>query len=119
MEGVGAGSQERPSELAPLTQTTPSPSFIREHINMLRTMIKEHDQHAKTKATPKKLAYDESEEGDSGSWGTKGLSKQLSLGSSSNSRAHDWVCSSEKGQRSLSYGKTTTQPRRSEKLQGR
>ncbi|GJY32607.1 hypothetical protein Tco_0417076 [Tanacetum coccineum] len=44
LEGARAGSQERPSEPALLTQTTPSPAFIKENINVLRTMIKEHNQ---------------------------------------------------------------------------
>ncbi|GKA35271.1 hypothetical protein Tco_0721762 [Tanacetum coccineum] len=65
LEGVEAGSQERPSKPAPLAQTTLSPASIKENINVLRTMIKEHGQQAKTKATPKKFAYNESEEGDS------------------------------------------------------
>ncbi|GJR58855.1 hypothetical protein Tco_1501017 [Tanacetum coccineum] len=109
---MGAGSQERPSEPAPLAQTTHSPSFIKENIKVLKTMIKEHDQQAKTKGTSKKLVYDESEEGDSASRGTKGMSEQLCLGSSNTFRAHNRVRSSIKGQRSLSHGKTTSQPRR-------
>ncbi|GJS59332.1 reverse transcriptase domain-containing protein [Tanacetum coccineum] len=114
LEGVGAGSQERPFKPAPLAQTTHSLVFIKENIKVLRRMIKEHYQQAKTKGTPKKLAYDESEEGDSASRGTKGMSEQLSLGSSSTSGAHDRVRSSVKGQRSLSHGKTTSQPRSEE-----
>ncbi|GJR58854.1 hypothetical protein Tco_1501016, partial [Tanacetum coccineum] len=47
------------------------------------------------------------------------LSEQLSLGSSSTYRAHNRVHSSKKGQRSLSHGKTMSQARRSERLQGR
>ncbi|GJV88143.1 hypothetical protein Tco_1532081 [Tanacetum coccineum] len=45
------------------TQKTPSPSsaFIKENIDVLRTMIKEHDQQAKMKATPRKLAYADSD----------------------------------------------------------
>ncbi|GKE01909.1 hypothetical protein Tco_1389892 [Tanacetum coccineum] len=34
----------------------------KENIDVLRTMIKEHDQQAKEKATPKKLIYDDSGE---------------------------------------------------------
>nr|GEW66061.1 hypothetical protein [Tanacetum cinerariifolium] len=36
---------------------SPSPTFIKENIDILRTMIKEHDQQAKIKATPRRLAY--------------------------------------------------------------
>nr|GFA93093.1 hypothetical protein [Tanacetum cinerariifolium] len=45
---------------------TPSPSstFIKENIDVLRTMIKEHDQQAKTKATPRRLAYADSNKED-------------------------------------------------------
>ncbi|GJX08978.1 hypothetical protein Tco_0198837 [Tanacetum coccineum] len=67
LEGVGAGSQERPFKPAPLAQTTHSSVFIKENIKVLRRMIKEHYQQAKTMGTLKKLAYDESEEGDSAS----------------------------------------------------
>nr|GEW36231.1 hypothetical protein [Tanacetum cinerariifolium] len=35
----------------------PSLAFIKENIDVLRTMINEHDQQAKMKATPRKLAY--------------------------------------------------------------
>ncbi|GKE19853.1 hypothetical protein Tco_1431365 [Tanacetum coccineum] len=33
-------------------------AFIKENIDVLRTMIKEYDQQTKTKATPKKLTYE-------------------------------------------------------------
>ncbi|GKB42040.1 hypothetical protein Tco_0886982 [Tanacetum coccineum] len=69
--------EEGPTEPAPLAQTTPSTDFIKENINVLKTLIKEHDQQAKAKATPKKLAYDESEEEDSDNLGTKGLPIQV------------------------------------------
>nr|GEY31172.1 reverse transcriptase domain-containing protein [Tanacetum cinerariifolium] len=58
---MSMGPQEGPTEPAQLTQTTPSLAFIKENIDVLRTMIKEHDQQAKAKATSKKLANDESE----------------------------------------------------------
>ncbi|GJV43918.1 reverse transcriptase domain-containing protein [Tanacetum coccineum] len=42
---------------------TPSPSsaFFIENVDVLRTMIKEHDQQAKIKATPRRLAYADSD----------------------------------------------------------
>nr|GEV45257.1 reverse transcriptase domain-containing protein [Tanacetum cinerariifolium] len=52
-EGTGMGSREGPSTPAQLAQTTPSLAFIKENVDMLRKMIKEHDQQAKTKATQK------------------------------------------------------------------
>nr|GEU41635.1 hypothetical protein [Tanacetum cinerariifolium] len=56
-EGMGIGSREGPSAPAPLTQTTPSLAFLKENIDVLRTLIKEHDKQAHTKTTPKKLTY--------------------------------------------------------------
>ncbi|GJQ91081.1 reverse transcriptase domain-containing protein [Tanacetum coccineum] len=61
-EGTETGSREGPSAPTQLAQTTPSSAFIKENIDMLRTMIKEHDQQTKTKVTPKKLTYDNFEE---------------------------------------------------------
>nr|GEU83148.1 reverse transcriptase domain-containing protein [Tanacetum cinerariifolium] len=39
----------------------PLPTFIKEEINLLRTMIKEHDQQDKIKSTPRRLAYADSD----------------------------------------------------------
>ncbi|GKC12736.1 hypothetical protein Tco_1009518, partial [Tanacetum coccineum] len=76
LKGVGTGSLEKPFEPASLPQATPSSAFIKENIEILKTMIKEHDQQAKAKATLKKLAYNESKEGDSGEQ-AKGSEKPL------------------------------------------
>ncbi|GKC48182.1 hypothetical protein Tco_1065904 [Tanacetum coccineum] len=76
-------------------------------------MIKEHDHQAKAKATPKRLAYDESKEGDSSGLGTKGLSERPSHVSSSMTGAHGKVHSSRKSQRSLSCKKASSLPRSS------
>nr|GEW18052.1 reverse transcriptase domain-containing protein [Tanacetum cinerariifolium] len=45
----------------PVLQTPPSMAFIKENIDVLRTMIKERDYQAKMKATPRKLAYADSD----------------------------------------------------------
>ncbi|GKE42455.1 hypothetical protein Tco_1469739, partial [Tanacetum coccineum] len=60
---VGTEAHGGPTELVLQTQKTlsPSPAFIKENIDVLRTMIKEHDQQAKIKATPRKLAYVDSD----------------------------------------------------------
>nr|GEU56885.1 reverse transcriptase domain-containing protein [Tanacetum cinerariifolium] len=52
-----------PTEPVLQTQKPPSPfpAFIKENIDVLRTMIKERDQQAKMKATPRKLAYVDSD----------------------------------------------------------
>nr|GEW14569.1 hypothetical protein [Tanacetum cinerariifolium] len=42
-EGTRTGSQEGPFAPAQLAQTNPSPAFIKENIDVLRTMIKKHD----------------------------------------------------------------------------
>ncbi|GJT74029.1 hypothetical protein Tco_1033315 [Tanacetum coccineum] len=59
----GTKTHEGPTEPVLQTQKTPSPSpaFIKENIDVLRTMIKEHDQEAKIKPTPRKLAYADSD----------------------------------------------------------
>ncbi|GKB31532.1 hypothetical protein Tco_0870933 [Tanacetum coccineum] len=63
---IRGGSEERGNgnpwgtyQTSPTPQKTPPPSlaFIKENIDVLRTMIKEHDQQAKIKAMPRRLAY--------------------------------------------------------------
>ncbi|GKA23016.1 hypothetical protein Tco_0708978 [Tanacetum coccineum] len=119
VEGSGMGSREGPSEPAPLAQTTPSPAFIKESIDVLRTMIKEHDQQAKAKATPKKLVYNDSEEECSDSSETKGLLEQFSNGSSKTSITPERDRCLEKSQRSLSRSWTSSHIRRFERLKNR
>ncbi|GJX27132.1 reverse transcriptase domain-containing protein [Tanacetum coccineum] len=60
---TGTKTHRGPTEPVLQAQKTPSPSlaFIKENINVLRTMIKEHDQQAKIKATPERLAYADSD----------------------------------------------------------
>ncbi|GKE10951.1 hypothetical protein Tco_1414502 [Tanacetum coccineum] len=86
LENAGIDPQKRPPEPAMLAQTTPSPTFIKENIDVLRTMIKEDDQQAKAKAIPRKLVYDGSEEENSDSSGTNGQSERLLNESSDTSR---------------------------------
>ncbi|GJV44079.1 hypothetical protein Tco_1428615 [Tanacetum coccineum] len=90
-EGTGTGSQEGPS----------------------------HDKQAKTKETPKKLTYGDSEEECSGSSKTKGFSERSSDGSSGMARTRSKARSFGKSQRSLSRSKTSSQLRRSERLGNR
>ncbi|GKC05688.1 hypothetical protein Tco_0997298 [Tanacetum coccineum] len=61
--GDGIATLKGPTKPVLQTQTTPSssPAFFKENINVLRTMIKEHDHQTKTKATPRKLVYADSE----------------------------------------------------------
>ncbi|GJS90292.1 hypothetical protein Tco_0772928 [Tanacetum coccineum] len=60
---AGTETHGGPTKPVLQTQKSPSPSsaFIKENIDVLRTVIKEHDQQAKMKATPRKLAYADSE----------------------------------------------------------
>nr|GEU71352.1 hypothetical protein [Tanacetum cinerariifolium] len=62
-------------------QKTPSHSlaFIKENIKVLRTMIKEHDQQAKIKATPKRLAYVDSDKEALAKSPTRGFFNSFSL----------------------------------------
>nr|GEU99894.1 reverse transcriptase domain-containing protein [Tanacetum cinerariifolium] len=63
MRYVGTETQKGTTGPTSQTQTTPSPStnFIKENIDILRTMIKELDHQTKAKATPRKLIYVDSE----------------------------------------------------------
>ncbi|GJR62869.1 hypothetical protein Tco_1505031 [Tanacetum coccineum] len=60
---MGTKTHGGPTEPVLQTHKTPSPSpaFIKENIDVLRTMIKEHDQQAKMKSTPRNLAYVDSD----------------------------------------------------------
>ncbi|GJT86182.1 reverse transcriptase domain-containing protein [Tanacetum coccineum] len=72
-------TREGPTEQVLQTQKPPSPSlaFIKENIDMLRTMIKVHDQQAKTKAMPRRFAYANSDEEAPASQKTPSKSKEL------------------------------------------
>ncbi|GJT81493.1 reverse transcriptase domain-containing protein [Tanacetum coccineum] len=65
VETRNGGTKTHRGPIKPVLQTQktpyPSPAFIKENIDILRTMIKEHDQQAKTKATSRKLAYADSD----------------------------------------------------------
>ncbi|GJT43556.1 hypothetical protein Tco_0952271 [Tanacetum coccineum] len=110
------GSREGPFEPAQLAQTTPSSAFIKENINMLRTMIKEHDQQAKVKVSPKKLFCGEE---DLDILGTKGILKRLSNESFGTTGTRDRSHSSGKSLRSLSRSRVSSHLRSSERLENR
>nr|GEY38062.1 reverse transcriptase zinc-binding domain-containing protein [Tanacetum cinerariifolium] len=118
-EGTRIGSREGPSAQTLLAQTTPFLAFIKENIDMLMTIIKEHDQQTKTKETPKKLTYYDSKEEGSKSSKTKGLTKQSSNGSSRMARTRNKACFPGKSLRSLSHSKTSSHLRRSDRLGSR
>ncbi|GJW27402.1 hypothetical protein Tco_0044277 [Tanacetum coccineum] len=115
-EGTRKGSREGPSAPTLLAQTTPSSAFIKENIDMLRIMIKEHDQQTKTKATPKKLTYDDFEVDGSESSKGKGLSERSSDGSSGTAETRNKSRSYGKSRRSLPCNKSSSYLRRYERL---
>ncbi|GJR04244.1 reverse transcriptase domain-containing protein [Tanacetum coccineum] len=109
------------TELVLQTQKTPSPSpdFIKENIDVLRTMIKEHDQQAKMKATPRKLAYADSDKEAPARSLARGFSDRFSLESSGTSDTHRQTHSASKSQRTPSKNKEPTHLRRSRRLEDR
>ncbi|GJZ76243.1 reverse transcriptase domain-containing protein [Tanacetum coccineum] len=94
-----------------------SPAFIKENIDILRTMIKEHDQQAKMKATLRKLAYaDSDKEAPAGSL-AKGFFDRFSLGFSGTSDTHRQTRSTIKRQKTPSKNKELAHLRRSKRLE--
>ncbi|GJT28817.1 hypothetical protein Tco_0909092 [Tanacetum coccineum] len=116
---MGPSSREGPSAPAPLNQTTHSSAFIKENIDVLRTLIKEHYNQAHTRATLKKLTYGDSEKEGSGSFERRSLLERSSDRSYGTMRTRSKACSSGKNQRSLSRCKTASHFRRSKRLGNR
>ncbi|GKD12680.1 hypothetical protein Tco_1197087 [Tanacetum coccineum] len=96
---------------------SPSPSFIKENIDVLRTMIKEHDQQAKIKVTPRKLAYADSDKEAPVRSLAKGFSDRFSLKSSGTFDTHRQTRSTSKSQKTPSKNKEPTHLRRSRKME--
>ncbi|GJV60584.1 hypothetical protein Tco_1466684 [Tanacetum coccineum] len=69
---------------------TPSPAFIKDNIEVLRTMVKERDQEDKARATPKKLTYRESKGGGYESSQTRRSSGRKEIHSSDGSFETIW-----------------------------
>nr|GEV88062.1 hypothetical protein [Tanacetum cinerariifolium] len=84
---VGTETHKGPTKPILQTQKTPYPSsaFIKENIDVLRTMVKEHDQQAKIKVTPRRLAYADSDMETLARSLARNFSDQFSLKSSSTS----------------------------------
>ncbi|GJU74499.1 reverse transcriptase domain-containing protein [Tanacetum coccineum] len=118
---VGMETHEGPTEPVLQTQKTPSPSsaFIKENIDVLRTMIKEHDQQAKMKATPRKLAYVYSDK-EAPAWSlARGFSDRFSLESFGTSVTRKQTRSASKSRRTPSKNKELPHLRRSKRLEDR
>ncbi|GJT39328.1 reverse transcriptase domain-containing protein [Tanacetum coccineum] len=96
-----------------------SPAFIKENIDVLRTMIKEHDRQAKIKATPRRLAYANSDKEAPARSLARGFSDRFSLESSGTSDTHRQTRSASKNQRTPSKNKEPARLRRSRRLEDR
>ncbi|GJS24522.1 hypothetical protein Tco_0453154 [Tanacetum coccineum] len=118
---VGTEAHGGPTKPVLQTQKTPSPSsaFIKENIDVLRTMIKEHDLQAKVKATPRILPYADSDKEDVARSLAIGFFDQFSLESSGTSDTYEQTCSASESQRTPSKSKEPTQLRRSRRLEDR
>ncbi|GJT93724.1 hypothetical protein Tco_1082569 [Tanacetum coccineum] len=116
---AGTETHGGPTKPVLQTQKTPSPSsaFIKENIEVLRTIIKEHDQQAKMKATPIKLAYADSDKEALARSLARGFSDRFSLESSDTSNTHRQTHSASKSQRTPSKNKEPTHLRRSRRLE--
>nr|GEU49702.1 hypothetical protein [Tanacetum cinerariifolium] len=118
-KGRRNGNPWGPTEPVLQTKKTPSPSpvFIKKNIDVLRTMIKVHDQQAKMKATPRKLAYaDSDKEAPAGSL-AKGFSNRFSLESSGTSDTRKQTRSTIKIQKTPSKNKEPTHLKMSRRLE--
>ncbi|GKC66965.1 hypothetical protein Tco_1099563 [Tanacetum coccineum] len=82
-------------------------------------MIKEHDQQAKMKATPRKLAYADSDKAALARLLARGFFDRFSLESSGTSDTHRQTRSSSKSQKTPSKNKEPTHLRRSRRLEDR
>ncbi|GKB88372.1 hypothetical protein Tco_0960644 [Tanacetum coccineum] len=80
-------------------------------------MIKEHDQQAQIKATPRKLSYADSDIEASTRSLARGFSNQFSLESSGTSDTHKQTRSTSKSHRTPSKNKEPTHLRRSRRLE--
>ncbi|GJY10821.1 hypothetical protein Tco_0756337 [Tanacetum coccineum] len=96
---------------------SPSPAFIKENSDILRTMIKEHDQQAKTKAIPRKLAYADSDKEAPARSLVRSFSDQFSLESFDTSGTRRQTRFVGKSQRNPS--KEPLHHRRSRRLESR
>ncbi|GKD29399.1 hypothetical protein Tco_1240177 [Tanacetum coccineum] len=115
---IGIETHRRPTK--PVSQTkkthSPSPAFIKGNIDVLRTMIKEHDKQAKTKGTPRRLAYADSDKEASAGSLARSFSDRFSLESFGMSDTHSQTHSTGKSQRNPSKNKEPSHRRRSRRL---
>ncbi|GKE27327.1 reverse transcriptase domain-containing protein [Tanacetum coccineum] len=119
---VGTETHGGPTELvlqAAENPFPPLPIFIKENIDVLRAMIKEHNQQAKIKTTPKRLAYADSDKEAPTRSLVRGFFDRFSLESSGISDTHKQTRSANKSQRTPSKKKEPAHLRRSRRLKDR
>ncbi|GJV42714.1 reverse transcriptase domain-containing protein [Tanacetum coccineum] len=118
---VGTETHGEPTEPVLQTQKTssPSPAFIKENVDVLRTMIKEHDQQAKIKATPRKLAYVDSDKEAPALSLAKGFSDRFPLESSDTFDTYRQTRFASKSQKTPFKNQESTHLRRSRRLEYR
>nr|GEV83771.1 reverse transcriptase domain-containing protein [Tanacetum cinerariifolium] len=118
---TGTKTHEVPTEPVLQMKKTPShsPAFNKENIDVLRTMINEHDQQAKMKATPRKLAYIDFDKKAPTRSLARGFSDRFSLKSFGTSDTCKQTRSASKSQRTPSKNRESTHLRRSRRLEDR
>nr|GEY81321.1 hypothetical protein [Tanacetum cinerariifolium] len=118
---TGTKTHEVPTEPVLQMKKNPShsPAFNKENIDVLRTMIKKHDQQAKMKATPRKLAYIDSDKKAPTRSLARGFSDRFSLKSSGTSDTCKQTRSASKSQRTPFKNRESTHLKRSKRLEDR
>ncbi|GJV43115.1 hypothetical protein Tco_1427651 [Tanacetum coccineum] len=121
----GQGTQERKPMRDPPNQSYKRKkpllffAIIKENIDVLRNMIKKHDQQSKMKATPRKLAYANSDKEAPTRSLAKGFFDRFSLESSGTSDTYRQTRSASKSQRTPSKNKEPTHLRRLKRMEDR
>ncbi|GJW06741.1 reverse transcriptase domain-containing protein [Tanacetum coccineum] len=110
--GTGRTPKGGTSVLAGQAQEGPSPAFVKENINVLRTMIKEHDNRGQEKVTPRKLFNEGSGRAGSKSKSVKSKpqSVRASRRKSSSDSGYDVVSDSGSEDLSMPYRRPKPMP---------
>ncbi|GJT70335.1 hypothetical protein Tco_1029621 [Tanacetum coccineum] len=120
--GTGRTPPRGTSAPAGQAQGGPSPAFVKENIDVLRTMIKELDNRGQEKVTPRKLFNEESGEAGSKNSQTSPSAEEVggySSDGSSRSRSRGRLRSARKNQKNVSKKKGITKSHRSVRSEAR
>ncbi|GJU79552.1 hypothetical protein Tco_1281917 [Tanacetum coccineum] len=104
-EKVETDVREGPFAPSLQAQATPPLAYIKENIEMLRTLIKEHDQQGQTNTTPKRLNYDDSEKD-----GSESSRARNSLKRSSDRPRRLGRLEGKSGSKALNHGQESRSP---------